>query len=489
MEPELNITDAIERQARRDASAPALVADRRELSYGQLDGLIKRSGAWLSRHGIGAGSSVAICIANPVKHMILACALARLGAAQYGFTAAQVSETTLSVIRQARASVLMSDSLDLIVGSLPVLRIGDMTKSARDWPDAEAPSCADPALTCLVATSSGTTGTPKFITISHRVQYLRARHSGPLGYGIGDRFLSLLDVSVFMQKSLCLKVLMVGGTVYFPTMTSAESLIDYCNEVGITHIFALPSMVSKLIPPRPRANMLPRLQAFVMAGSTVTPKMFETAVEVLSPNVIVAYGSNELGTVACADAAMRRRLPAAVGRCLDGVEWQIVDDSGNQLQAGQVGQIRVRTPCMIDGYPGQPELTRHYFKDGWFCPGDLLSASEDGILMFHGRADDMMIFDSLNIYPADIETALLDHPAVAEAVAFPFASAAYQDVPAAAVVLKAEIGEADLIAHCRHKLGRRTPHRIIIVPQLPRNAMGKIMKDQLARQLAQMPSR
>lgn len=484
---DLNIIDPLSDFARRNGERAALVVGPRAISYAQMDRLVWRVCAWLSRHGIGAGTSVALCIEHPATHVIAACALARMGAAHYGFAADQLNEATLSIVRQARASVLLTDRPDLAVASLPTLRI-TTDSDMEDGPlGADSLRSADPDLVCLFASSSGTTGKPKFMTMSHRVMFARAGHSGPLRFKAGDRFLSLLDVSVFMQKALCLIALMSGATIYFPVVATADELIKYCNEHAITNIVALPAMVPKLMPARPGTTLLPHLKYFVMAGSTVTPQIFEAVSNTLSPNVFVAYGTNELSTVSYASPEIRRRLPAAIGRCIEGVEWQIVDRAGNLVRAGEIGELRVRTLCMIDCYPGQPELNRHHFRDGWFCPGDLVSATEDDILLFHGRADDMMIFDSLNIYPAEIETALLAHPAVVEAAAFPLASAVYQDVPAAAVALKSTVSEAELLAHCRGKLGPRSPQRILVVGRLPRNAMGKVVKEELVRKLA-MPT-
>src|SRR5262249_36956366 len=136
---------------------------------------------------------------------------------------------------------------------------------------------------------------------------------------------------------------------------------------------------------------LPHLRRLTLAGSTVTDADFAAAAARLTPNIFVTYSCNELGTVCFADPQTRRRFPLAIGRPVGGVAWEVVDASDRPLAAGQVGQIRVRTRGMIAGYPGQPELTRHHFRDGWFYPGDLVSYAPDGVLTFHGRADDMMV--------------------------------------------------------------------------------------------------
>src|SRR5258707_10825094 len=115
---------------------------------------------------------------------------------------------------------------------------------------------------------------------------------------------------------------------------------------------------------------------------------------------------------------------------------------------------------MTAAYPGQPGLNEFRFRGGWFYPGALASCTAEGVLLFHGRADDMMIFNGNNIYPREVEVALEAHPAVLEAAAFPWRSPVHQDIPVAAVVAKATVDEKELVAFCRRSLGARSPRRV-----------------------------
>lgn len=138
---------------------------------------------------------------------------------------------------------------------------------------------------------------------------------------------------------------------------------------------------------------------------------------------------------------------------------------------------------MASAYVGDPEATARHFRDGWFLPGDLASLDERGILSIHGRMDDMMILNGINIFPVEIERALESHPAVACAVAFAVASDIHGQIPAAAVELRGggAVSAAELVAWARARLGTRAPRRIEIVAALPRNPQGKVPRREAAR--------
>jgi acyl-CoA synthetase (AMP-forming)/AMP-acid ligase II len=172
-------------------------------------------------------------------------------------------------------------------------------------------------------------------------------------------------------------------------------------------------------------------------------------------------------------------IPDTIGSVLPRVTLQIVDGADKELPCGEVGMIRVRAAGNADRYHDDAEATATAFRGGWFYPGDLGMLTDEGQLIYKGRADDMMLFDGINIYPAEIEGVLTAHEAVVEAAAFAFQSEVHQDVPAVAVTLRAPVAEAELLAFCRARLGQRAPQRIIVVADFPRNSAGKILKRDL----------
>lgn len=237
----------------------------------------------------------------------------------------------------------------------------------------------------------------------------------------------------------------------------------------------------------------------VLRVSSILLALVEALRRVVSPNLYVAYATNEGEALTLADPALQALVPDTVGRPTASIELQIVDEEGRALPAGRTGEVRVRGPGVITAYLENPEATARAFRDGWFYPGDLAWLTPEGALMLQGRKDDMMIFDGMNIYPAEIENALLAHPAVREAAAFPLRHERFQDVPFAAVTLHAgaadgtagdggaaddRVSERDLMEHCRRLIGIRYPKGVLVLDEFPRNPMGKILKRKLAEQAA-----
>jgi acyl-coenzyme A synthetase/AMP-(fatty) acid ligase len=173
-----------------------------------------------------------------------------------------------------------------------------------------------------------------------------------------------------------------------------------------------------------------------------------------------------------------------VGKTVPGVHAEVIDDNNMPLPPGEVGRLRVKSRGLVQGYIGAPEISARVFRDGWFYGADLAELTPGGELIHHGRADDMLIFDGVNIYPAEIEAVLLKHPRIAEAAAFSLPSDHHGDSPAAAIVSASPLSEQELFDYCRPRLGSRAPKRFLLVHALPKNAAGKISRIAL-RELAE----
>ena len=172
----------------------------------------------------------------------------------------------------------------------------------------------------------------------------------------------------------------------------------------------------------------------------------------------------------------------------DGLTLEVVDEHGTQRPALVSGEIRVSGPGVITSYIDNPEASAKSFRNGWFYPGDLGFMTAEGALVLQGRKDDMMIFDGINIYPAEIEGVLAAHPSVRETAAFSLRHERFQDVPVAAVTLTSEASEKALIEHCRNLLGIKHPKRVFVLEEFPRNPMGKILRRELAQHVRQLQS-
>jgi cyanophycin synthetase len=205
----------------------------------------------------------------------------------------------------------------------------------------------------------------------------------------------------------------------------------------------------------------------------------------IGDRLCVTYGSNEGGHLTLATAPELFDTPDTVGRPVPAVELAVVDPQDLPVPVGTTGRVRVSGPGVVESYWNDAEATAASFRDGWFYPGDLGRLTPDGQLVHLGRADHMMIYDGINIDPAEIESVLAAHPAVRDAAVMPWRSPLHQDIPVCAVAIR-ENGansEQELLHYARERLGRHGPAAVIILGHLPRNAAGKLLRADLAEQL------
>jgi long-chain acyl-CoA synthetase len=198
--------------------------------------------------------------------------------------------------------------------------------------------------------------------------------------------------------------------------------------------------------------------------------------------ILRGYGMTELFRPVSYLADDPRDLPDAIGRAVPGVELRVVDDDGQALASGEIGELWIKSPAALDGYLGAPEATRAVMEDGWFKTGDLAALSPKGFVRIAGRKKDLILRGGYSVVPGEVEAALLAHPAVAEAAVVGVRHPELGEEVAAFVTLRpgAAVAPDDLIAHCRGRLAAfKYPRRVSIVTELPKSPTGKILKARL----------
>jgi acyl-CoA synthetase (AMP-forming)/AMP-acid ligase II len=263
--------------------------------------------------------------------------------------------------------------------------------------------------------------------------------------------------------------------------------LEFIRHVRLTRITCAPVHLHALcaLGERRKEVLLPELRALYVSTAMVPDDLRRRTMRTVSRNLYVAYGTMEAPALTVATPEVE--VADTIGSVLPRVELEVVDAADKLLPFGEIGMIRVRAAGNAGSYHDDAEASAKSFRDGWFYPGDLGLLTDDGQVIYKGRADDMMVFDGINIYPAEIEAALTMHEAVAEAAAFALKSEEHQDLPAAAVTLRAPATEAELVAHCRARLGKRAPHKVVVVEALPRSAAGKILRRALPALLQSEP--
>lgn len=455
------------------------------LTWAQLDRALRAGADFLHARGIRPGARVGLTVRAPIAHLVASLALARLGASHVALPATDPLPVRVESAGFLGLTHVVCDADDPGLPGLACVhfaRVFDAEPAAPE-PHARAGESASAASApWLFLKSSGTTGAPKFAELSHAISFERSvRYRAGYGYRDGDVFWTGVGAAFITPKQHFVSALQAGVTICVSEgLAISPALVAFLRASHVTLAYATPSQMWELIEACEGGPALDGIRVFMSGTTTVSRELREAFRAKVCPNLYVNYGTNEAPALSIAPPALLARIPDTVGVPSGSVELQIVDGQGRALAPGETGEIRVRGAGVVGAYFSNPDATAKSFRDGWFHPGDLGFLTGDGALVLQGRADDMMIFDGVNIFPAEIERVLGAHPAVREAAAYPIAHPRFGDVPAAAVTLSAPVTEAELIRWCEARLGVKHPRKIRVLQDFPRNSIGKIVKRALS---------
>jgi acyl-CoA synthetase (AMP-forming)/AMP-acid ligase II len=482
----VNLTENISAVAALDPERPAVVTPKVELRFAELDVRVRTIAAGLAAAGIAPGQVVGARISDELTALFALLACARLGAALYSVPTTEAVSVRVDEMVRLGIDTLLTDLEPPEDGPLRRLRPegsagGQSIDAGSPAGRAETPVHPDPDAAWLISSSSGTTGRPKLTRLTHRHLLERMRsNNAALGLGPGDRVAMMSTLDFPTPKQRYLEALCAGATVVLFDRSNPMTIAA----LGVTVLHCTPMHAEFLLRPierreaPPGRKLFPGLRALCLSTASVSNSLRERVRARLTEHVRVRYGANETSfmTTTSGDDVF---IEGAVGRPQPGVSLRIVDPlSGRDLPTGETGLILARSPGMIDGYHLDEGNAAHHFRAGWFVPGDLGRFTQDGVLVHCGRADQMMIFNGINIYPLDIENAAAAHPDVVDAVAFPLNHLVHQDVPCCAVALRAgsTATEAGIAAFLREALGMRGPRIVVALDRIPRNPNGKVLR-------------
>jgi len=471
------LTLAHERYAAVEPDRLALIDHGRRVGCGELERRSRRTAGWLARQGLAPGDVVGLTVRDELRNLVLTYALMRLGCVQLQLASYEPRPMREALAARCELACVITDLDD-----------GGLQEFPRLAPDFEA-IFADAAFEAaprapsdgpvLILTSSGTTGRPKLVACSQRQVHGYGQPHTP-GPSIGFIHYSIESNA---GKWITLTNL-ARGRVHVFEDAERVALAQLCARDGVDRVNLFPARLEAEVNAnreRAGAPVLAGVHLFT-GGTPVSGALRAAAQAVLSPLLHVQYGATECGLATIAGPETHARWPDSVGRAFEGIRLRIVDDEGRALPPDAPGLVQVRSAWSATAYLDDEVASAKMFRDGWFQPGDIASMTPDGQLIFGGRGDDMMILNSINIFPAEIEAVAEGYPGVLECAAFPLRSAAYGDVPLLAVVAQPgrEVDLDALLAWCRERLGTRAPRRVVRVDVLPRNANGKVLRRELA---------
>lgn len=466
--------------AQRRADVPALVTATASVSYGELAPLVRAWASALHAQGAAPGSIVGLTVRREIEHLLATLALFDLGVPVVALASREPPAARARLARRVGVNLVVADRADDAVEGLRSLDLARV-RSAACAPVLAAPPAAAPARPALYLTGSGTTGEPKIV--GYTQDELAAHADCHIDF-TGERVLRPAHVEYNNSKRMRLYTLWQGGTCILADGASG-SLVALCVRHRASWLELSPMHAADLLAAVRSEGRLPERVKLRIGGARVPIALRRAIMAEATPQLYVSYGTTETSFVSCADPTMHDERES-VGPVGAHVTISVMRADGTEAAPDEVGEIRLRVPGMATDYVGDAAATARHFRDGWFVPGDLVSLDRQRALVIHGRADDMMIMNGINIFPVEIERVLETHPAVASAAAFPLASPVHGQIPIAAVELREgrACDAAELLAWVRRELGVRAPRRVEVVPALPRNAQGKVVKRELAQRFA-----
>jgi long-chain acyl-CoA synthetase len=460
---------ALELQARARAAPdrPALVGAGGHLGHGELDARAAGLAARLRERGVGPGARLALVIDNGPEFAVALLAGLRLGAT--------VAPIDPRLTDEERALVLADLAPALVLGP------PDAAEGGWGGPD-PVPEVDAPA---LILYTSGSTGRPKGAIVSHpAVDFAVRSWAGPvMALDPADVVLAVLPLShSFGLNGALLAPLLAGATAVLLERFTADGVIAAAREHGVTVFPAVATMYRRLLDAPGLGGGLGRLR---LAVSGAAPCPWELACawrERTGVRILRGYGMTELFRPISYLADEADEVPAAIGRAVPGVELRVVDEAGREAPAGTAGELWIRTPAVMDGYLGAPDDTRVVLVAGWFRTGDLAVVDARGYVRIVGRTRERILRGGYSVFPSEVESTLLAHPAVSEAAVVGVPHDELGEEVAAFVALEpgATAGPEELIAYCRERLAAfKWPRRLTILPRLPKTATGKVLKARL----------
>ncbi len=479
----LNITVSLLDQARFNPTAEALVHPGGAINYRDLDALAWNSAQFLYDSGIRKDMVVTLRCTGELSLALAILGLTRLGAP---FICVPRSAPVLQQADWAAScgsSVLLVDRRDADAAILSRTVVFDLARVAAGGK--VDPGILDPYPKgpWMFAAGSGSTGKRKVIPVHH--DHIRARcHSARLDpmFKPGTRLLCMSHLS-FSTIIGRLFYAIETGACFVMMNRQARDFGAYLTGKRVTvlraSVFDAEQVLARLGPDA--ENAFGFLDMVVIGGSTVSGDLRRRVRRGMNETLQVSYGTNECHYISRALSPEVYEADSGVGRPVPGVELQIVDEHGRAVPAGAVGRVRVRSAGAVDGYLNDEEATAKAFVDGWFYPGDMAKLTDKGALIHYGRSDGVMIFDGINIYPVEIEECMVRHPAVRDAASFAVRDPVHQDIPVCAVALfdGAHATGTDLRDYAREWLGHFGPRQVVILPRIPRNEQGKIIRAEL----------
>jgi len=507
----MDLSDWIKRHADTTPDKPAILFEGGAISYAalaqQIDTCVRVLAAGL---GVKPGDRVAYLGQNSPRLIALLFACARSGAILLPLNWRLAAPEHVQLLQHASPLALFVDDdfiehVDAVHGQIEAITLVGFANAGDDWtlfseletatrdlPSLPPPPGLSDEDGLLLCYTSGTTGVPKGALLSKRALSWNAANSIHM-HDLTSRDLVLTVLPMFHVGGLniqTLPALCAGATVLIHRQFDTELFYRAVTEFPVTLTLVVPTVMLAIMADERWSQGKPDSLRIISIGSTVVPESLVTAVCTWGVPLVQVYGSTETCPIAAyTPPAEAARKPASTGRTAKHCEILIVDKKGGELEVGKSGEILVRGPNVMTQYWHDAEATREVFSDHWLHTGDIGHFDTEGFLYVDGRLKDMIISGGENIYPVLIENLLLGCEEIEEVAVVGRPDDYWGEVAVAVVVVKPgfNVDAGRIVDFCSGRISRFScPREAIIVERLPRNAMGKVLKDDVRRLVMEM---
>ncbi len=496
-----SVADVFDRTA-AGAAARLAVRETRDWSYADLQAWSARISTALAPHCRVPGERVGLMMPNSAAYVAAFYTIARVGGVIAPLNVRYKTQELVYYLGDTQATAIvvppaLREPVDASVATLatpPALLVVDDAggcELVRPGASAGRPASGGDSPPLLHQYTSGSTGAPKRVIRTHAQLLFELERLARLFALDGDD--RLLGAAPFTHVNGLVRTMMtsmfVGGTLYPLREFKRRAVLDLVTRDRLTYFGAVPSLFVILADTPVRGDVdLSSLRTVFSASAPLLPADARRFQAKYGRWIRQLYGSTETGTISVnratdgelAAAAGRDSALASVGHPLPDVRFDVVDDAGRPVPAGEEGEVRIASPGAIRSYDGNPEATATAFRDGWYWSGDLGRLSADGALTLTGRKKLLINRGGFKVNPLEVEEAIASHAKVREVAVVGAPSPHGDDLVRAVIVATAPCTAEEIVTHCAARIADyKIPSRIEFRDALPKSETGKLLRHEL----------
>src|SRR3954452_11654182 len=489
-----NLASLLADSAEQGGDRLAVKLDDTEINYTLLNEGAKRVAGMLREKGVEAGDRVGIMLPNVPYFPTVYYGVLRAGAVVVPMNVLLKGREVEFYLSDPEAKVLFawhdfSDAAETGAegtdAEVVLVKPGEFEELVGDQDPVEEIAERDADDTAVILYTSGTTGKPKGAELTHSNMKMNAEIAGEL-VEVSEDDIELGALPLFHSFGQTCNMngaIAVGAMMTQLPRFDPDKALEIIERDKVTIFQGVPTMYNAMLHSDKRDDFDTSTLRFCMSGGSAMPeelmRNFEEAFDCM---ILEGYGLSETSPVASFNHGNRERKPGSIGTPIEGVEMKIVDEDGNEVDQGEVGEIVIKGHNIMKGYWNRPDATDEVMDDGWFHSGDMGKVDEDGYFFIVDRKKELIIRGGYNVYPREVEEVLYEHPCVQEAAVIGVDDEKMGEEVGAAVVLKKgeDVSEDDLRDFVKNEVANyKYPRKIWFTDELPKGPTGKILKREI----------